>query len=919
MADIAPLDGGGGRGIGSFEPGRGMTSSIEQSFPLRQLAEMILAGAGGGWRTEVRPPWCVLNPAGVETGLQGWKLHVSATPLSAPLVLAAALPVLADLPCQAKFAATLADARELTGARAYRGSGGKFLTIYPVDDEQFRALAERLDAATAGLPGPAILSDRRYRKGSLVHYRYGAFRGVSRLGEDGVYESGLLAPDGTVVADQRKAWFTPPPWAADPFVPGPATVARPSAVVLHDRYEVRRALQHANKGGVFEALDRRTGDRVVIKQARPHTQASVVGTDSRDLLRQEARMLAALAGTGVAPRLVETFEQDGDGFLAEEFLPGEQLRTWVARRIWAHGAVPAAEVRTVARGLVALLAAVHGRGLVLRDLSPNNILVDGSLDVRLVDLEHAVEAGATARRAFTPGYGAPEVEEAPSYGPAPGPAADLFALGATLFHLATGRDPVFLAGDRPEPVSGRLTRVGAAMGTAAPGYAVVGDVVRRLTAADPGRRIGLAEAAAALTGTAAAAPRPATPGIDEAIDGGLRTLRRRLDLDGPRELHRSGAFGTTTDRCAVQHGAAGPLAVLVRAARAGRAAADRELVAGIAGWVAGRLAGEPRELPGLYFGRAGVAWALADAADLLGDPGLRSAAEDLAGRLPLRWPNPDVCHGAAGAGLAQLRLWQSTGATTDRVLACADGLADAADTADGEVWFPVPATFPSAFAGAAQPGFGHGTAGVATFLLRAAQVTGRDRYLDLAVGAGRTLARRAVVEGPSAWWPADRSERPAVRRSMSAHWCAGASGIGTFLIRLWAETGDDRWRDLADRAAETAWRARWTAAPVQCHGSAGDGELFLDLAELTGDDRYRRRADEIGEIVLGSAALRAGELAFPDETYDAVVPDFQTGLAGTLAFLLRLRHGGARSWLPDGAPAAAVTQTPVAALSGAGH
>ena len=68
-------------------------------------------------------------------------------------------------------------------------------------------------ASTEGLPGPGILSDRPYLPGSLLHYRFGAFRGVAMLGNDGSHEAMLVAPDGSLVLDQRKPWFTPPQWA----------------------------------------------------------------------------------------------------------------------------------------------------------------------------------------------------------------------------------------------------------------------------------------------------------------------------------------------------------------------------------------------------------------------------------------------------------------------------------------------------------------------------------------------------------------------------------------------------------------------------------------------------------------------------------------------------------------------------------
>src|SRR4030095_15382501 len=92
-------------------------------------------------------------------------------------LLRRALPVLVSHRCSTKFAADLAWAHWLNSPRCPRGNASKFLTAYPDDDEHFRQLAGALDAATQGLVGPEILSDRRYRPGSVVYYRFGGFSG----------------------------------------------------------------------------------------------------------------------------------------------------------------------------------------------------------------------------------------------------------------------------------------------------------------------------------------------------------------------------------------------------------------------------------------------------------------------------------------------------------------------------------------------------------------------------------------------------------------------------------------------------------------------------------------------------------------------------------------------------------------------
>ncbi|MBB2913305.1 tRNA A-37 threonylcarbamoyl transferase component Bud32 [Streptosporangium becharense] len=894
-----------------------------------------------GW--EIRPgtPWTYVTPPDAVRRAQGWKLHVSATPLSAPVVLARAAEVLVRRRCPFKFAATLNDLGGLVSRVQDRGSVGKFITVYPPDDETAVALAEELHQATYGLPGPPILSDRVYKPGSLVHYRFGVFSAPSELDNDGSYASRLTAPDGTRVSDERNAWYTPPAWAPCPFESGqaPARTVAPQAVLLADRFVVRQAIRHGAKGGVFLAEDQVTGAEVVIKRARPHLDAALDGRDGRDLLRHEARMLETFAPLGVTAAKVALFETDGNVFLAQEHLAGTVLGNWVgerrpirADRHW-HGAVTG-----LARRLTALVAAVHEQGYVLRDLTPNNVIVTADDDCRLIDLEMATRPGVAVSRAFTPGYAPPEQTRSAVHAPAPGAEADLYALGATVFYLATGCHPM-LAEDRPDGTRSWDSRVRTLVSVAAEGDPVataLAPMILGLMREDPARRWELRRVREFLDGVAAGPPASLAAadgyrlGPDErdrllrdGLTHVLRTMSRAAlaDPSARGTLWPVQGFGATADPCAVQHGSAGVLtlfASLVRPAGSTPPETDlpqesrADLVAGlrdVAGWTARRVADEHRPSPGLYFGRAGIAWALYEAGRALDDTALRTAGVELALELPTSWPNPDVCHGLAGTELALLHFWRATGDARfrERAGACADELLKAAQRTPETVLWPVPADFDSALAGVVHYGFAHGVAGIGAALLAAGVALDRDDCLETALAAGDTLLDAAEYrDGGAAWW----ADGPAGKARMP-HWCSGSSGVGTFLVRLYAATGDPRFREAAEAAAITVHAHRLGSGTAACHGLAGDGQFLLDMADLLGEPVYREQATELAALLWARAVVRDGLLVVPDENGTETAVGWNTGLAGVLDFLHRLRHGGPRSWMAEthdgdhmGAPAA---------------
>ncbi|HEY2669176.1 MAG TPA: class IV lanthionine synthetase LanL [Rugosimonospora sp.] len=901
--------------------------------PLIDIARAVLTRMGAeAWTVDVGEFWCSLKPPGARLPGQGWKLHVSANQLTAPVVLARVTELLVGQDCPFKFARGRRELGRLLSNRVRRGSGGKFITVYPDSDAQLRHLAELLDRETDGLGGPRILSDRQLRPGSSVYYRYGVISNPPVLTNDGMFESMFTGPDGELIMDVRRPLFSPPPWAVPPLPApvSPAAIAAPSedtaapVVLIGDRFEVRGAIRHSYRGGVYRAVDQDTGTEVVLKQARRHTLSSLIGTDACDMLRHEAEMLDLLGPLGVAPHRVALVPHQDSLYLAEELVPGQTLNAWVVDRAapqWHGAGAPWPEVLDKAHRLVELVDVVHRQDLVLCDLKPNNVMVTPDGQLRLIDLECVVRNGSRVLPFATPGYAAPEQINAPPVGPAPSPRADLFGLGATIFYLASGIEPV-LPTDRPASRRGEdrravlLSRAGARM----PTVRVLAPPIAGLTRDEPEQRWSLEQAreflAASADRAAGRAPQAgagASPGSlgeaglgaakaspaesDRLLADGLRHSLRAMTPER-RWLWSPGEGGRLTDRCCVQHGAAGVLAVLTRAAGTGVGGALRDGIATVAHWIDRRCRDTKKVLPGLYFGRSGIAWALYDAATLLGDGMLADRALDLIDEIPVRWPNPDVCHGVAGAGMAHLHLWTSTGnpALRERAVEAADALLDAAvERGRGLVW-PVPTDFDSGFAGQSNYGFAHGVAGIGAFLLYAGLATGRPRYLDAARRAGVTLVAGADTVDGAAYWAAavDGDTQPRV------HWCHGSSGVGTFLIRLWAVTGEPRVRELAEAAATAVYRGRWYTRHAACHGLAGDAEFLLDVADLTGEAGYHDWALECAGILHARHAVRDELMVLTDAPDDEdVFVEYNSGLAGAIGFLLRLRHGGPRWWMLD--------------------
>lgn len=877
--------------------------------PLRLVRKALTGPSAAGWSLRVEGQWCVVWPADHGWRAQGWKLHLSATPASARTLLERALPVLLSHHCAFKVAAEIEHVAWLNSGRCPRAAAGKFLTVYPDDDDQFRRLADALDRATAGLVGPRILSDGQYRPDSVVHYRFGGFVESVVLDDDGCYRTVITDPWGHTVEDRREAWFAPARWVTPVLTdqPSPPPAAAPRPVLLGDRFLVTEALRRTGRGGTYLGIDRRTGARVAVKQARAYMEIEPSGRDCRDRLRHEAEMLGELAPRGLAPRLIGLVDQGRDLFLVREPVDGCTLRRWVARQL-DSGGVPLDAGLAMARALVRLLDSVHGCGLVLVDVSPNNIMVDQAGRLWLTDLDHCAVAGEVILPAGTPGYTPPEHLTGAAV-PARAE-ADLFGLGALLFLVAVGCDPVLLGDERT--ARSRQNRLRERLDLAGDDFPLIdrcAEAVIGLMHERPEERWRTEWVLRCLDGTELRlvheerrvpdAERHRS--VDRLVEDGVAYLLATMTPDG-RRLWPSGRFGAGTDCCAVQHGAAGVLGTLVRATRwVGEPDRVRGAVAGACRWIEKRLSDGQRLLPGLFYGRSGTAWALYDAAELLADRRLATVAVDLAGRVPVVWPNPDVAHGAAGAGMVQLYLWRASGdeRLAARVEECADALLAAAEGGRDRVFWPIPATLSSRLAGGTFYGYAHGTAGIGAFLLAAGTALGRGAYHELAVRAADTLASTAQYRDGAALWPVGPAAGADTPGGGDAGWCNGSAGIGTFLLHAWRVTGRGRYLDAARAAGLAVYRSRLRATTAGCHGLAGGGHYLLDLAEVLGEPTYREWAWDLARVLEVRSARRDGRLLVPDETGLDVVADYAVGLAGVVDFLVRLRHGGRRPWSTD--------------------
>ncbi|HET6764727.1 MAG TPA: protein kinase, partial [Longimicrobiaceae bacterium] len=263
---------------------------------------------------------------------------------------------------------------------------------------------------------------------------------------------------------------------------------------LGDRYRVEALIGRGGMGAVYRATDERLGRAVAVKVISP---PAGVAEDTREELRarfqREARAAARLHHPNVVT--IHDFGTDAElglDYLVMGLLEGEDLATRMAR----DAAFDVGEAAAVLRGAALGLAAGHRIGLVHRDVKPGNIFLSGAAgevpEVRMLDfgiakavadegtLTHLTRFGHTP---LSPAYAAPEQLRADGE---PGPACDVYGLGAIGWELLTGARPFSPEEIRRVADGGQVPQPVVTPGSATDGP--IGALLLRCLAIDPADR-----------------------------------------------------------------------------------------------------------------------------------------------------------------------------------------------------------------------------------------------------------------------------------------------------------------------------------------------------------------------------------------------------------------------------------------------
>ena len=224
--------------------------------------------------------------------------------------------------------------------------------------------------------------------------------------------------------------------ATHDFKPDPYNGPLAPDTILQDRYRIVRQLGRGGMGAVYEAFDLRLDITVALKETLSDEESM------RKQFEREARLLAGMQHPAL-PRVSDHFVEGNRAFLVMQFIGGVDLAKIIAQQ---PGPFPRDQVIAWADQLLDALVYLHSRDrqVIHRDIKPHNLKLTATGQIALLDFglakAQASDQSITASQAFF-GYTRHYAPLEQIQDQRTDPRSDIYALGATLYHLLTGIKP----------------------------------------------------------------------------------------------------------------------------------------------------------------------------------------------------------------------------------------------------------------------------------------------------------------------------------------------------------------------------------------------------------------------------------------------------------------------------------------------
>lgn len=343
--------------------------------------------------------WYYISNKDSKLPLQGWKIHISTNLINWENLLIECVKYLTDKNITFKVIKDYETLRQMFIKNRSRTSFGKFITIYPEDENHAIFILEELSNILKNFDGPYILSDRRYKNSKVVYYRYGGILPIQKIDETGVSNDYIFINNKFII-EERKPYYQLPNGIKDIQIE--ESLEENESNLLNNRFEIIDAINFSASGGIYLAEDKLKNKKVIVKEERPYTTSGYKVFNS---IEREKEFLNKYKNYNFVPSIIDYFTEWEHRFLVIEYL-GDDTLSKITSKINPLVTMKYSNYKNVLLDywiqLTEILLIIHKNGDTLVDLSLTNIMVkDGRcylIDFEMTNLELNDEV------IYTPGF-----------------------------------------------------------------------------------------------------------------------------------------------------------------------------------------------------------------------------------------------------------------------------------------------------------------------------------------------------------------------------------------------------------------------------------------------------------------------------------------------------------------------------------
>lgn len=818
---------------------------------------------------------------------QGWKIHISVVPYQSIELFKVIISTLKDFNVNWKIPSSFKKLKRITYGGVQIEQTGKVVTIYPSNKKVFKILMGKLHEITKMFFGPKVPTDKKYKNSNCLFYRYGAFKDLYYYDKyTGIKVPSLYNNKGELEIDNRSPGKYKPEWVEPIFIEENQEFINIGKFLLKKNIKIDKVIKQGGKGGIY--LVNYKGKKAILKEGRANVVTDELGRDVRDRLKNESEILIILNDVSISPKPLDFFKMSENVYLLMEFFEGKTLRKYIEELHYISEYNDEILIQ-ICEELFSIIQVFHEKKIIIRDLSPNNIIIDKS-GLKIIDLElaHITNGNYKTFTGYTAGY----VKMGEEDGERSSYKDDIYAFGALLYFISTGIDPYFKFEEYKtffEKLNNFLNYIET------PILRKIGKMgVKLMRNPDISFNIDffneyLVEKKSLKKFDDQCMNKELI--LDKALSiadyiyniADFENKKTLWPTNGLSELFHIGNFNNGVSGSAYYYY---ELYEITKDKKYLYYAKD------IIEWVNNNHGYETNATPpGLYFGYGAIPWILSNLGKKLKDNSLTNKAIEIANLIAndkIRQMN--ISHGASGIGLMLMEVFEQTG--DNELLIKASEMGDLviknAKYQEDKIYWNAISTLKEGFKIHKPIGYSHGIAGIGYFLLSLYSLTKEEKFLKIVYEVIKTLDRTSIeiANGKAVTWAHSLDD---INSTIGwTHWCNGASGVGNFLLPASQIIKNNKIIKLSEKCADAVNLSSAFGSFCQCHGLAGNGDFLINAFRFTNNQKYYETAVSNSQKLLALKYIQNNLWLWTIEDRQTFGIEYMTGYVGIYSFLLRL-------------------------------